>query len=83
MSSFVLDIRTYVMQSWSTRVCVCEVMQCEQISQFIMTGHNANAQSVVWEELIVTSKLLSSTYFKIKGNCSLKAARLLLLLLEL
>jgi hypothetical protein len=24
-----------------------------------------------WEELMATSKLLSSTHFKIKGNCSL------------
>ena len=31
---------------------------------------------LVWEELTTTSKLLSSTYFKIKGNCSLKAPKL-------
>ena len=28
-----------------------------------------------WEELTTTSKLLSPTYFKIKGNCSMKALK--------
>jgi hypothetical protein len=29
-----------------------------------------------WEELKATSKLLSSTHFNIKGNCSLKTLKL-------
>ena len=31
---------------------------------------------VIWEELLTISKLLFSTYLKIKGICSLKALKL-------
>ena len=31
---------------------------------------------VIWEEILTTSKLLCSTYIKIKGICSLKALKL-------
>ena len=31
---------------------------------------------VLWKKLITTSKLISSTYSKIKGNCLLKALKI-------
>ena len=34
------------------------------------------SEGVFWEESKATSKHLSSTYSKIKGNCSLKALKL-------